>query len=297
MSKAIVLFSGGMDSTFCLFHAMKNFDEVSAITFDYGQRHAIEVLAAKNIVDKLEGNITWETVSLLDDFEGHPLLAHKNCPLMDRSLPMEVFENYQEAEQKLKGKVEPAFIPMRNSIFLDIAVNQAICNDCHNIYIGISKEDGDTVPDCRKTFLDLYTDTTNYALGLAGFDRKDKSERLTIHSPLLDLGKVNGILEAFNYPGCYTAFAFSHTSYFGEYPPRARDHASVCREWAFEKAGVPDPLIVRAYLEDKSPLTVDLKWGTVIRHIKLEYIRGNNMWESLQYLENLVRDIQTGWGG
>lgn len=287
MSKALVLFSGGVDSTFCLFHAKKHFDEVKTITFYYGQRHAAEVQAAQAILTQVNGGYPPLT---------HLGLYHKNCPLMDASLPMEVFENYEEAQQRLKGQIEPAFIPMRNSIFLDMAVNRAIVDDCYDIYIGVSKEDGDTVPDCTYTFLSSYQTLANVALGTA---KKSKDQHIAIHAPLLTLGKVNGIREAFNYPGCYAAFAFSHTSYFGEYPPRARDHASVCREWAFAKAGVPDPLVVRAYLEGKMPLPKTsiykaMEWNNYLADIDYPYdeVTLPIMWEvMLRFENNVKRDL------
>ncbi len=140
MAKALILFSGGMDSTICLFQAKQCYEEVEALFFDYGQRHGrAEFCAAWKIAEHVGVPLT-----LMDMTK---ILSSKS-PLTDKSKPMDVWQSYEEACKNLKGQIEPAFVPMRNTLFLDIAVNYAMCHGIRDIYLGISKEDGATVPDC-----------------------------------------------------------------------------------------------------------------------------------------------------
>lgn len=232
MAKSLVVFSGGMDSVYALFEARKH-GEAEALFFDYGQRHLrAEYNASAYICSHLE--VPLHRVSLVG------LLKSKSV-LTDPSIVLDQYKNYSEAEQKLKGKVEPAFVPMRNSMFMVVAANRAVVDGFTRIYLGIAKEDGDTVPDCTLQFLVTMKDAIHISL--------DDPMPPFFVTPLLKFGKVRGIQNALkNLPGCYAAWAFSHTSYAGDYPPISRDHASVCREDAFNKAKVPDPLIMRAYL-------------------------------------------------
>lgn len=240
MNKALVIFSGGMDSTFLLFHAKAIHDEVELLFFEYGQRHChAEWKAAMQIAQHT--NTPIKVMNLRN-------IVFSKSPLTDPSKPIEQFANYEEAQTRLHGKIEPAFVPMRNSLFLDIAVNYAMCHEIDTIYIGISQEDGETVPDCSGEWLAKYKSALYAGLGMG----EDKRPR--INAPLLMLGKPKAIrLALHELPGCYAAMAFSHTSYMGDFPP-SRDNATVCREDAFEKAGVPDPLMVRAYLESNKCL-------------------------------------------
>jgi 7-cyano-7-deazaguanine synthase len=278
MSRAIVLFSGGMDSVFCLYQAKQVFDEVECIFFDYGQRHLYA-----------EWKAAWAIANHAGVFihvEHLGRLIRSKSPLMDQQKPMDAFKDYAEAQAKLHDKIEPAFVPMRNSIFLDLAINYALCEGIKDIYSGISKEDGETVPDCSASWLTSYLITLATGLGM------DADLRIRINAPLLMLGKPAAILEALHhYPGCYAAMAFSHTSYFGDFPP-SRDHATVCREDAFDKAGVPDPLMVRAYLESKfTPKSGFFgKWDKAIARTHAFGFNPGNMWRCMEEFEKLVRE-------
>ena len=74
-------------------------------------------------------------------------------------------------------------------------------------------------------------------------------QRYTVHAPLLKLDKSETVKLAHELPGCWEALAYTHTSYDGKYPPTDRNHSNLLRAAGFEKAGLPDPLVVRAHQE------------------------------------------------
>jgi 7-cyano-7-deazaguanine synthase len=283
MMKALVLFSGGADSLFCLFQAREQFHEVTALAFDYGQRHNEELNSAHFICEKL--GIEFETCDLRGVLKSGSILT-------DESRPMETYANYDQAWNQLHGKIESSFIPMRNSIFMSIAVNNAAVSNCDAVFIGISKEDADTMPDCSEQWFELFGREAKIAFGGSW---QDKS---TIHliAPLLTMGKPWSIKEGvMHYKGFFTALAFSHTAYSGTYPPE-KDHASLCREDAFEKAKLPDPLLIRAFWENRMELPLGpfyRAWKPSIDSFPAERGYGKDVftmpWEDMSIFEEKVR--------
>lgn len=240
--RALVVLSGGQDSTTCLYDAMSRFAEVHAVTFDYGQRHSAELEAAHRIAQRAGVADRHEVIRL------GPILAGRS-PLTSGE-PLETYTDFDQMDKTIGDRIELTFVPMRNALFLTLAINRAICKDILNLVTGVCQADNANYPDCRETFILSQTDTANKALGL---DMRLPQDRLYIDTPLMDRTKPESVLHALALPGCYAALAFSHTAYSGEYPPVTQDHATVLRAWGFEKAGVPDPLIVRAYWEGLLP--------------------------------------------
>lgn len=232
MSKALVVLSGGQDSTTCLFWAKQNFIEVHAVTFDYNQRHRREIDAAVKIAE-LAGVDSHEIVELGPILKG-------TSPLVSDS----VLEQYEDGN--LPGGLEKTFVPMRNQLFLTIAANRAYVKGCQNLVTGVCQEDFGGYPDCRQTFIDSLEETINRGT----FTGQDGAlSACKIHTPLMNLTKAQSVDLAVRLPGCYYALGYSHTAYDGQYPPLGFDHATVLRAQGFEAASVPDPLIVRASLE------------------------------------------------
>jgi 7-cyano-7-deazaguanine synthase len=94
----------------------------------------------------------------------------------------------------------------------------------------------------------VFVDAAAAAITLAlGHDLRNSSFK--IYAPLMFLSKADSVQLAWSTPGAYEALAFTHTAYSGEYPPVTQDHATVLRASGFEQAGLPDPLIVRAWRE------------------------------------------------
>lgn len=242
--KALVILSGGQDSTTCLFWAKQNFEEVHAVTFDYGQRHRIEIEAAKKVAE-IAGVTSHEIIEVPNCLKStSPLTSDNN---------LEQYENAEQMEKVIGDRVELTFVPMRNMLFFTIAMNRAVALGCDNLVTGICQEDNANYPDCREMFRKWFQDTANAALGTENMS-DDSLDRFQLHAPLMNLSKAGTCKMAYNVPQCWHALAYSHTSYDGTYPPTDMNHANVLRAAGFERAGLPDPLVVRAWYEGKMSL-------------------------------------------
>lgn len=159
--RAIVVFSGGQDSTTCLFWAKQHFKEVIALTFDYGQRHSNEVDHAKAIA--IELNVEWIPFKL-DLFQN---LTKNALTSSDVAISTE------------DGELPSTFVPGRNHLFFSIAAMVAYQKDAKQIIVGVSETDFSGYPDCRANFVKSLNVTLNLAMDTS-FD---------IHTPLMWLDK------------------------------------------------------------------------------------------------------------
>lgn len=233
MTKALVILSGGQDSTTCLFWAKQHYDEVHAITFDYGQRHRIEIDSAKKVAD-MAGCSSHEIVKVPDCLVSNSPLTSDN--------DLETYADDKEMQKVIGGRRELTFVPMRNALFLTIAANRAEAMGIANLVTGVCEMDTANYDDCRKTFLLATEQYINTALG---HDHRG-TQWISIAAPLLHLSKAESIRLAESIPGCMDALAYSHTCYAGEFPPCGKCHSCLLRASGFAEAGVTDPLIDRA---------------------------------------------------
>lgn len=251
----LVVLSGGQDSTTCLFWAKKYFGEVHAVTFDYGQRHAREIQAARDVA-KIAGVSSHEVVVL-------GAILNGTSPLTNKSESLELYADHDSMAAIIGDRVEKTFVPMRNALFLTIAANRAVCMGVDHIVTGVCQADNANYPDCRASFIGAQEAAINEALGKDG---------VCIHAPLMDLDKAASIALADSLgmpPGpsmddmstAFLALAFSHTAYDGQYPPIGKDHATILRAHGFEQAGVPDPLVLRACREGLMPVPPTANYG------------------------------------
>lgn len=228
--KALVILSGGQDSTTCLFWAKERFPEVHAITFDYGQRHRLEIDSA--IV-----------IAAMAGCKSHEVLPVPNCLVsaspLTSSRTLEQYENYTQMDATIGDRVELTFVPMRNTFFFTVSMNRAVALGCDTLVTGICQADNANYPDCRDSFRDAFQRMANLSLGT-------EEHQFRVVAPLMFFSKADSIRLAQKLPGCMEALAYSHTSYDGKYPPTDMNHANVLRAHGFEEAGVPDPLVVRA---------------------------------------------------
>lgn len=239
MRKALVVFSGGQDSTTALFWAIERFDQVHAVTFDYGQRHSLEIEAARKIaMDAMQKKLiaSWEVIKV-------PNCLHSVSPLTSDS-PLEKYENAEQMAEVIGDRIELTFIPMRNFLFLTIAMNRAVEIGSDFIVTGICQEDNANYPDTTEAFRQKFEDAANEALGSNKYVRQ-----YSILAPLMNYSKAQTVQLAYRTPGAWEALAYSHTSYDGKYPPTDMNHANVLRAQGFEEADLPDPLVVRAWKE------------------------------------------------
>jgi 7-cyano-7-deazaguanine synthase len=226
---ALVVLSGGQDSTTCLAWAKKNYAHVHAVTFDYGQRHAIEIEAARTVARML-GADSHEIVTLPDT-----ILA-STSPLVKGGEDLERYESPEQMDAIIGDRVEKTFVPMRNALFAVIAANRAVALGAATIVLGVCEADNANYPDCRAIFVVAMREAINEALG---------GDRIRIAAPLISMTKAQSIELATTLPGAMEALAYSHTCYDGQVPPCGTCHACVLRADGFAKAGVDDPLVVR----------------------------------------------------
>lgn len=247
-TSALVVLSGGQDSTTCLFWAKLHYKHVYAVTFDYGQRHSREIESAR-MVALMAGVLRHDVV-------GIPDCLVSTSPLTSPTADLEKYDNFEQMDKVIGDRVEKTFVPMRNTLFLTIAANRAVAYGCTAIVAGVCQEDNANYPDCREDYLMSMERTINKSLG--HMQTADPGW-VFLNAPLLHLSKANTVTLAKNLPGCWEALAYTHTSYDGKYPPIDPNHANVLRAHGFETAGLPDPLVLRAHKDGlmKLPATAN----------------------------------------
>lgn len=228
-NRALVVLSGGQDSTTCLYWAKREFAEVRAITFSYGQRHVIELDSAREIA-KLVG-IKHEIVELGSVFDKLSSLTD-----IESKIPTSSADGASSSSREQSSAQLPStFVPGRNILFLSLAASRAYVHNCNTIVIGVSQEDFAGYPDCREDFI-----KSMEAAISNGLDRP-----IRIAAPLMHLNKKQTVELAQSMPGCMEALSLSTTCYNGAVPPCQECNACVLRAKGFAQAGVADPLVVR----------------------------------------------------
>jgi 7-cyano-7-deazaguanine synthase len=158
-SAALVCFSGGQDSTTCLYWAKKHFDRVEAVIFRYGQRHANEVEIAEKIASDAGTPTHILDLSLIAQLSPNSLT--------DPTIVMD--------EEQPAGSYPNTFVPGRNMLFLTYAAILARSHGIYDIVTGVSEADYSGYPDCRDTFIRSLNDTLNLAM----------DETFVLHTPLM----------------------------------------------------------------------------------------------------------------
>ncbi|OHX13131.1 7-cyano-7-deazaguanine synthase QueC [Chromobacterium sphagni] len=223
--KALVVLSGGQDSTTCLYWALRRFGagNVEAVTFDYGQRHRVELECARKIA-ALAG--VRQTVLPIDTFA-----AIGGNALTDDSIAPESGARDDDA-------LPNTFVPGRNLVFLTFAAAFGYTRGARHLVAGVAQTDYSGYPDCRENTLKAL----EVALRL-GMD-----SRVELHAPLMYLSKAETVTLA-QQVGAMDALAWSHTCYNGEVPPCGRCASCELRAKGFAEVGVADPLVARCQAE------------------------------------------------
>lgn len=171
MKKAVILLSGGLDSTTCLAIAKNAGFEICALSFSYGQRHEIEIQAAKRIANSFE--IKDHRIAEIDlRIFGQSSLTSKLSVPKDQNI----------ADLKT---IPSTYVPARNTIFLSYSLALAEVVGAFDIFIGVNSVDYSGYPDCRPEFIASFSDLANLACA-AAVENKGK---FTIHTPLLKMSK------------------------------------------------------------------------------------------------------------
>jgi 7-cyano-7-deazaguanine synthase len=216
-NKALVVLSGGQDSTTCLYWAINRFgrENVEAITFDYGQRHRLEIDCATAVASHAG---VGQQVLPIDTFA-----ALGGNALTDAGVPI---------SQPTESSLPNTFVPGRNLIFLTFAAAYAWQKGIGHLVTGVAQTDYSGYPDCRQQTISAM----QRAIEL-GMDRK-----IEIHTPLMDLSK-KATVELANELGAFDAMALTLTCYEGRQPPCGECQACVLRARGFAEAGFVDPLL------------------------------------------------------
>ena len=216
-NNALVVLSGGQDSTTCLYWAIDRFgrNRVESLTFDYGQRHRIELEAAGKVA------------------------AHAGVPNV--VLPIDTFAAFGGSaltdpavgvpQSSGNDGLPATFVPGRNLVFLTFAAAYAWQRGIEQLVTGVAQTDYSGYPDCRRETIDALEKTL--ALGL--------ERRITIHTPLMNLTKKETVLLAKEL-NAMEAMALTHTCYNGARPPCGKCAACILRAKGFAEAGLEDPL-------------------------------------------------------
>ena len=224
MKKAVVLFSGGLDSTTVLALAKNQKYDCFPISFNYGQRHSTELEAAKRISQSL-GIKTHKIITIPNDMFGSSALTDDRVEV----------PKYSDDRAHV---IPITYVPARNTIFLSIALGYAESIGAHDIFLGVSSVDYSGYPDCRPEYIQAFEVLANLATkdGVEG-------KKMTIHTPLLylskagtvTLGMINGVDYALTV-SCYSADPVSGAA------------CGVCdsctyRRKGFVEAGIIDPTL------------------------------------------------------
>lgn len=222
MKKAIILLSGGIDSATCTAIAKNEGYALYAMSFAYGQRHGIELEAAKRIASALKIEDHKIVTIDLAGFGGSSLTTGLAVP-KNRDILHET------------GEIPTTYVPARNTIFLSYALAWAEVNEIFDIFIGVNAVDYSGYPDCRPEYINAFEKMANLATR-AGVEGK----KLTIHTPLGNLTKA-AIIEKGAALGL--DYGLTHSCYDPSPDGFACGSCDSCliRKKGFAEAGVPDP--------------------------------------------------------
>jgi 7-cyano-7-deazaguanine synthase len=216
--KAIILLSGGLDSITVLALAKQHGFDCYALSFDYGQRHNAELIAACEIA-KTYQVIDHKTIKLGLGSIGGSALTDQNIQVPD----------------KLEEGIPVTYVPARNTIFLAFALGWAEVLKITDIFIGVNAVDYSGYPDCRPEFINAFQQLANLATK-AGVE----GEHFTIHTPLINLSKAEIIKLG---TGLGVNYAMTVSCYSANCQGRACRVCDACRLRivGFADAGIPDP--------------------------------------------------------
>jgi 7-cyano-7-deazaguanine synthase len=225
--KAVVLLSGGIDSATTLAIAQNRGFDIYALSFSYGQRHAVELEAAGRIAKR--SNVIRHLILDIDlrKIGGSALTADINVPK-------------NRSAKELKKKIPVTYVPARNTIFLSYALAWAEVVGANDIFIGVNVLDYSGYPDCRPEYIEAYEKMANLATK-TGVEGKQK---LKIHTPLIKMSKAQIIQKGVELDVDYS---LTHSCYDPADSGEACGACDSCllRLKGFTEAGLKDPVKYR----------------------------------------------------
>lgn len=220
-NSALVLLSGGQDSTTCLYWSLSRFEQIEALCFDYQQRNRVELESAKKVAEIAKVPLHILPINTFAAIGGDSLT--------DTHIPVE--------HRGIIEKGEPlpnSFVPGRNLIFLTFASAFAYRKAITHLVTGVCETDFSGYPDCRADSIASLQQTIRLGMEYP----------ITIHTPLMGLTKA-GTVKLAQQLGATEALAWTHTCYEGKIPPCGECPSCLLRARGFAEAGVEDPLLVR----------------------------------------------------
>ncbi|MGP4110529.1 7-cyano-7-deazaguanine synthase QueC [Streptomyces sp. 4N509B] len=229
---AVVLLSGGLDSTTVLAIAREQGFVPHALSFRYGQRHSVELDAARRVAEA--HGVARHVVADIDlrVFGGSALTSELAVPKHD------------SLDETDPDEVPVTYVPARNTIFLSFALAFAETIEASDIFIGVTAVDYSGYPDCRPEYIDAFTRMARLATR-AGVESAEGEPRLTIHTPLIALSKADIIREGLRLGVDY---GLTSSCYDPDADGRACGRCDTCllRLKGFAEAGVADPVAYRS---------------------------------------------------
>ncbi|MBP5580130.1 MAG: 7-cyano-7-deazaguanine synthase QueC [Ruminococcus sp.] len=226
--KALVLFSGGVDSTTCLAIAVKEYgaEEVLALSVYYGQKHSRELEAAEKIAAHYGVQLKKLDLALI--------FADSDCSLLagsDKEIPM---ESYSEQLRETGGAPVSTYVPFRNGLFLSSAASIALSHGCEVIYYGAHSDDaaGNAYPDCSSDF----NDAINRAIYLGS------GCQLRVEAPFIGLTKAQVVKKGLELD---VPYELTWSCYEGGSRPCGKCGTCIDRAAAFAANGVEDPALAK----------------------------------------------------
>ena len=223
MKHAVVLLSGGLDSTTTLAIARSQDYETYALSFDYGQRHQRELEAAKKVAKSLGA-------------KEHRIVKIDNQIFAGSALTNDVDVPKSRLEEEIGSGIPPTYVPARNTIFLAHALALAETIPAGHIFIGANAIDYSGYPDCRPEFIALFETLANVATKTGA-----EGARIQIHAPLIKLSKAEIVRKAVELD---VDLSLTHSCYDPTSDGRACGKCDSCqlRLKGFREAGVTDPI-------------------------------------------------------
>lgn len=230
---ALVVFSGGQDSTTCLLWALKKFSKVAAITFNYKQRHLVEIEYAKKIIEILNSKNEFGDVWIQNKAKIEHLIVDISflSEFIQTSMIQETVITIDE-----ETGLPTTFVPGRNILFLTIAGSLAYQKKIKHLVAGVCQTDFSGYPDCRDVTIKSLQATLNLGMD---YD-------LIIHTPLMWKNKAQTVkmMERLGGLGLYK---YTHTCYKGERPACGECFACELRLNGFKEVGLKDPLEYKSH--------------------------------------------------
>lgn len=228
-SRAVVLLSGGLDSATVLAIARHAGHDITALSFDYGQRHKHELHAAEAVARSF--NVTDHRLARID------LRAFGGSALTDAVIDVPKDRD----ESAMSHGIPVTYVPARNTIFLSYALALAEVIGAADIYIGVNAVDYSGYPDCRPQYIEAFEQMANLATRAA----VEGHIRLTVHTPLIHLPKTDIIRRGL---ALGVDYALTHSCYDPAADGKPCEHCDACliRRRAFASLGMTDPVITQA---------------------------------------------------